>query len=105
MKKYLYGLKQYPRSYYAIIDSYLHKLGFSKSEADPNLYFKVVENQPLILVMCVDDLFLTREEILIVECKRDLTSEFEMKNLGLMHYLLKIEIWQRNDKILLSEGK
>ena len=59
----------------------------------------------MILVMYVDDLFLTGEEILIVECKRDLTSEFEMKDLGLMHYFLGLEIWQRNDEIFLSQGK
>ena len=77
-----------------------------KSGADSNLYFKVVENQPLILVLYVDDLFLTGEEKLIAECKREqLTSEFEMKDLGLMHYFLGLEIWQRNDEIFLSQGK
>ena len=44
------------------------------SDVDSNLYFKVVENQPLILVLYVDDHFITREEILIVEYRRDLTS-------------------------------
>ena len=81
LRKALYGLKQAPRAQYSKIDRYLQKLGFLKSEVDPNLYFKVVENQPLILVMYVDDLFLTGEERLIAECKRELTSEFEMKDL------------------------
>jgi hypothetical protein len=35
------------------------RLGFSKSHADPNLYYKVVNNAPLILLPYVDDLFLT----------------------------------------------
>jgi len=35
------------------------KLGFTRSEADPNLYFKVEDDKPLILVLYVDDLFLT----------------------------------------------
>ena len=52
-----------------------------------------MENQPLILVLYVDDLFLTGEEKMIVECKRELTSDFEMKDLGLMHYFLGHEIW------------
>ena len=69
------------------------------------MYFKVVKNQPLILVLYVDDLFLTGEEILTVECKMELTSKFEMKYLGLMHYFLGLEIWQRNDEIFLSQGK
>ena len=37
-------------------------LGFTKSDADPNLYDKVVNNEPLILVLNVDDLFLTENE-------------------------------------------
>ena len=68
MKKSLYGLKQVAWSWYSRIDSYDQKLGFLKNDADSNLYFKVVENQPLVLVLYVDDIFLTREERLIVEC-------------------------------------
>ena len=45
------------------------------------------------LVLYVDDIFLIRVERLIYECKRDLTSEFEMKDLGLMHYFLGLDIW------------
>ena len=42
LKKALYGLKQAPRAWYSRIDTYLQQLGFTKSEADPNLYFIVV---------------------------------------------------------------
>jgi hypothetical protein len=42
---------------------------------------------------------------LIVECKYALASEFEMKDLGMMHYLLGLEVWQRTDEIFLSQGK
>ena len=59
LKKALYGLKQTPRAWYERIDNYLMKLGFTRSEADPNLYFKVENDRPLILVFYVDDLFLT----------------------------------------------
>eukprot|EP00253_Pinus_taeda_P014383 PITA_14383 len=59
LKKALYGLKQAPRAWYGRIDGYLQKMGFVKSDADPNLYYLVVENEPLILVLYVDDLFLT----------------------------------------------
>ena len=66
LRKALYGLKQTPRAWYSRIDSYLQNLGFSKSVIDPKLYFKVVKNHPLILVLYLDDMFLTREEHLIV---------------------------------------
>jgi len=105
LRKALYGLKQASRAWYSRIDSYHQNLGFSKSVADLNLYFKVTENHPLILVLYVDDLFLTREEQLITQCKRELTSEFDMKDLGIMHYFLGLEVWQRSDEIFLSQGK
>ena len=92
LKKPLYGLKQASRVWYARIDGYLHNLGFSKSTADSNLYFKVVYNRILILVLYVDDLFLIGQEQLIAQRKRELTSEFEMKDLALMHYFLSLEV-------------
>ena len=67
------------------------KLGFTRSEADPNLYFKVEDDKPLILVLYVDDLFLTGANPLIHKCKRELASEL-MKDLGLMHYFLGLEV-------------
>ena len=105
LKKALYGLKQAPRAWYGRIDGFLMKLGFIKSDVDSNLYYKVVEGDTLILVLYVDDLFLTREDRLVSWCKKQLSTEFEMKDLGLMHYFLGLEIWQKPDAILVSQGK
>ena len=55
------------------------KLGFTKSDADSNLYYKVVEGDTLILVLYVDDLFLTKADRLVSWCKKQLSSEFEMR--------------------------
>ena len=84
LKKALYGLKQAPRAWYERIDCYLMKLGFTRSNVDLNLYFKVDREKPLILVVYVDDLFLTGANPLIHQCKRELAAEFEMKDLGRM---------------------
>jgi hypothetical protein len=105
LRKALYGLKQAPRVWYDKIDGFLKILGFQKSDADANLYFKVRGNQPVILILYVDDLFLTGDEGLIASRKRELTSEFEMKDLGLTHYFLVLEVWQRQGEIFLAQGK
>jgi hypothetical protein len=42
-------------------------LGFNKSVANPNLYYHIVCDECLILVLYVDDLFLIGSESLIVE--------------------------------------
>ena len=50
LKQELYGLKKAPCAWYARIDSYFTRLGFTKSEADANLYHIVVEGKLLIIV-------------------------------------------------------
>jgi hypothetical protein len=102
LKKALYGLKQALRAWYGQIDSFLTNLGFTKSKVDSNLYFKVMNDEPVILLLYVDGLFLTGEEKLIIECKKRLASEFEMKDLGLMHYF---EVWQSPERSFLNKGK
>jgi hypothetical protein len=77
-------------------------LGFNKSVVDPNLYYKTINGKSLILVLYVDDLFLTDTKTIIVECKYALASKFEIKDLGMMHYFLGLEVWQRTDEIFLS---
>jgi len=57
-------------------------LGFKKSEADPNLYFIVVGEDPLILLLYF-------------------IEEFEMTDIGLMHYFLVLEVWQEPGHIFL----
>jgi hypothetical protein len=94
LKKALYGLKQALRAWYGRIDSFLMSLGFTKSKVDSNLYFKVMNDEHIILLLCVDDFFLIGEEKLITDYKKKLAAEFEMKYLGLMHHFLGLEVWQ-----------
>ena len=72
LKKALYKLKQAPTTLYSRINGYLLAMGFIKSEVDPNLYFTLIGDDPLILVLYVDDMFLAGSEMLIEMCKHDL---------------------------------
>ena len=80
LKKALYGLKQAPRAWYEKMDGFLMSLGFSKSVADPNLYYYIVGDESLILGS------------LVFGYKQALTSDFEVKDLGIMHYFLRQEV-------------
>ena len=88
LKRALYGLKQAPHAWYTQIDKYFTGLGFSKIEADANLYQIAVEGKLLIIFIYVDDLIFTGDEQLIHSCKEDLAKEFEMKDMGLLHYFM-----------------
>ena len=58
-----------------------------------------------MILMYVDDLFVIGMDWLIVDTKRKLVAEFEMKDLGMMHYFLGMEVWQNADGISLGQGK
>ena len=51
-------------------------LGFTKSKVDPNLYFKVMDDEPIIVLLYVDDLFLTGNDNQFLECKNKLATKF-----------------------------
>ena len=56
LKKALYGLKQAPRTWYARLDKYLAKPGFTKGIADSNLYLKEIKYGLLIIIVFGDDM-------------------------------------------------
>jgi hypothetical protein len=104
LRKAVYGMKQASQAWYSCIDTYLLQMGFEKSDDDPNLYNIIRGEDMLILILYVDDLFITGAKDLIAECKMGLASEFEMSDIGLMHYFLGMELWQEGH-IFLEQGK
>ena len=59
----------------------------------------------MILLLYVDELFVTGEDGLKADTKRNLAAEFEMKDLGMMHYFIGMVVWQSTDGISLGQGK
>ena len=76
-------------------------LGFSKSKANSNVYYKVEDGGIMMLLLYLDDLLLIGKDLLINECKNKLAT----KDLGTMHYFLGLEVWQFPDEIFLNQGK
>ena len=54
------------------------------------------------LLLDVDDLFVTGMDGLITDMKRNLAAKFKMKDLGMMHYFLGMEVWKNVDGIFLG---
>ena len=80
-------------------------MGFTKSKEDSNLYYNVEHGNPVILLLYVDDLFVTGMDGLISDTKRKLAVEFEMNYLGMMHYFLGMEVWKNTNGISIGQGK
>ena len=89
-------MKQAPRAWYQWIDRFLISIGFSKSASDANLYVCKQDGKYVVIVLYVDDLIITGDhEKMLQQLRESLSSEFEMTDLGLMHFFLGIEIWQK----------
>ena len=58
-----------------------------------------------MLLLYLDDLFVTGMDGLIADMKRNLAAELKMKDLGMMHYFLGMEVWQNADGIFVGQGK
>ena len=58
LKKYMYGLKQSPRMWYQKFDTYIQGLGFIRSKENHCVYFKLIGDCVIYLVLYVDDMLL-----------------------------------------------
>ena len=58
-----------------------------------------------MLLLYLDDLSLAGMDGSIADMKRNLATDFEMKDLGMMHYFLGMEVWHSADGIFLGQEK
>ncbi|GMF21560.1 unnamed protein product [Phytophthora fragariaefolia] len=73
-------------------------LGFVRCNKEYCIYVQNVGESWIIVVVYVDDLTIMSKDIrLINQLKRDLSARFKMKDLGEIHYILKMEV-RRNRK-------
>ncbi|KAK1607289.1 hypothetical protein QYE76_030962 [Lolium multiflorum] len=89
----LYGLKQAPRAWHARLSLVLGSLGFSPSVADTSLFVLRRKDVTIYLLVYVDDIIvLSSISAAIPRLLDQLRSEFSVKDLGVLHYFLGIEV-------------
>jgi hypothetical protein len=82
--------------------------GFSRSQADHFLYVKQMGEYLLIVIIYVDDLIILTSNVSILKwLKSRLEDEFEMSELGKLHYCLGVEFERdrANHTITMSQSK
>ena len=92
LNKALYGLKQSPRTWYARLDKYLEKIGFTKGTIDSDLYLKEIENGLLIIVIFVDGIIFGGNDEASEKFVDEINNKFEMSMIGEMKFFLGIQI-------------
>lgn len=93
LRKTIYGLKQSGREWYLDIHGFFTCEGFKRSNADHSLYIKQSNMYLLIVLIYVDDLIiLASDKDKMLELKSKLHEEFDIKDLGEVHFFLGVHI-------------
>ena len=102
----LYGLKQTPRAWYEKMDSFLLASHFTRYHSNPTVYIQCHGVDLLILVLYVDDLIIIGSSSSIIQSvQQALREQFEMIDLGLLHYFLGLQVVQSSDGIAILQQK
>ena len=95
LKKSLYGLKQSARNWQQLLEKYFFGAGFSRSRADPCLYFKIDALGFCLISTHVDDIFVLYSEKGKLHAdilRKEFFSEITVENLGPISWALKTAI-------------
>jgi len=94
LKKSIYRLKQSPRQWYKRFDSFIRGKRYTRSYYDPCVYYnKLPGGEYIYLLLYVDDMLIaSKSKSAIDKLKKDLSSEFEIKDLGEVKKVIGMEI-------------
>ena len=106
LHKALYGLKQAPCAWFSRLSSKLLELGFHGSLSDTSLFISHQEKFHLYILIYVDDIIITGSSSQAINSLiLALGSDFDIKNLGDLHYFLGIEAHHSQDGLFLCQKR
>jgi len=93
LHKSLYGLKQEPRQWYKKFNEFMRNSGFHRCEEDHCCYVKKNVDSYIILALYVDDMLIVGANMAEIDrLKKQLSENFEMKDLGPTKQILGMRI-------------
>ncbi|XP_019233911.1 PREDICTED: uncharacterized protein LOC109214451 [Nicotiana attenuata] len=106
LNKSLYGLKQASTQWYAKLTEALSSKGYQHSENDHSLFCKKTPSSIIFVAVYVDDVIITgTDSAEIASLKAFLDQMFKIKDLGILHYFLGLEVLYKPNGILISQRK
>jgi hypothetical protein len=104
LRKALYGLRQAPRAWNAKLDSTLKRMGFRQSPHEAAIYQRGNGGNALLVGVYVDDLVITgTKDAEVAAFKEEMKANFQMSDLGLLSFYLRIEVHQGDSGITLRQ--
>ncbi|MBW0496857.1 hypothetical protein O181_036572 [Austropuccinia psidii MF-1] len=100
LRKAIYGLKQAPLAWYERLKAWLLKTGFLACIMDPCVFFFQKPSE-LWLYIHVDDITIFSSDI--EPFKKEISLEFEIKNISMEDLLLGVKIGHSSDHVSLDQ--
>ena len=101
----MYGLRQAPRAWNIRLDKSLKSLKFTKCASELAVYTRGTGKDAVVLGVYFDDLIVTGSNPAeILKFKQEMTTQFEMSDLGLLSFYLGIEVDQQQDFITIKQS-
>jgi hypothetical protein len=105
LRKSLYGLKQSPRNWNALLNASLLDMKFTRSKLDHCVYMGVVAGHEMIIAVFVDDILIAcASSSAVATVVQAFKEKFPIKNMGLAEEFLGIRIGQRCGRISLDQA-
>ncbi|KAA3465731.1 Retrovirus-related Pol polyprotein from transposon TNT 1-94 [Gossypium australe] len=107
MKKSLYDLKQSPHAWFERFTKTMIANGYQQCQTGHTLFVKSrIGGKKVILIVYMDYIILTRDDFEeIMNLKKLLAIEFEIKDLGTLRYFLGMEVGRSKEGIVISQRK
>jgi hypothetical protein len=106
LDKMIYGLKQAPRAWYSHLSDKLQSLSFIPSKGDMSLFFLNNKDVTIFVLIYVDDIIVvSSSSSAMMVLHQNLEKDFSFKDLGELHYFLRIKVVKINNGILLPQHK
>eukprot|EP00873_Tetraselmis_striata_P042814 jgi/Tetstr1/463078/TSEL_008013.t1 len=108
LKKSVYGLKQAPHDWYLKLREHMLGQGFAQLKTDPGAYIYRSGNTFSIVAIYVDDILICSNcTTWVVQFKRNLADEFDIKDLGACTWILGMKVERDRDAgtIKIHQGK
>lgn len=106
LDKALYSPKQTPRAWYSRLSSRLEELGFVPSQANTSLFIYNHNGNIINILIYVDDIIIASSSTQVIEeLLKQLHKNFAIKDMGDLHYFLRVEVIQEKDSIALTQRK
>ena len=104
LNKSLYSLKQTPRSWHTRFAAFLLTLGFVEAKSNTSQFIYHHRAETAYLLLYVDDIVLTASsQSLLRRIITSLQQEFAMKDLGVLHHFLEVNVKPRPTGQLLHQ--